>query len=140
MLPFTAFRLIAEHRFGLLTLALLGGATGCVKQTIVTPPINEVTIQIVGTVTEASSGLAISDALAEVRDLTTGSLFAETLTDSTGAYALSFLYRYFEGDRNFCPFLFLVSATGYTGDTPGFDCVDGVQTIDIQLESLLTDF
>jgi hypothetical protein len=108
---------------------------GCATSTIVTPPVQEVTVQIEGTVTELATGIPIEGALAEVRTITTGTLFAEALSDSTGAYSLTFLYRYFEGDRNFCPFIFIISRQGYVGDTPSFDCINDVQTINVQLQN-----
>lgn len=109
--------------------------TACVSQTIVSPPIVEVNVQVEGVVTERSTGNPIEGALAEVRALTTGGLFAESNTDSTGAYSLAFTYRYFEGDRSPCPFLFIISAQGYAGDTPDLLCTEELQVLNVQLDS-----
>lgn len=134
---FESFRW-ARSRFkgpAVATGSILAVLAACTSQTIVTPPVVEINVQIEGTVTEAGTGIPIDGALAEVRATTTGGLFAESTTDSTGAYSLAFTYRYFEGQRNLCPFLFLVSAQGYSGDTPAIECINEVQVLNIQLES-----
>ncbi len=114
-------------------MAIVFASTAC-GNNVVLPDVLEITVQVQGTITAVGTGNPIEDAFLEVRTTTTGVLFAETTTDENGLYSLSFIYRFFRGERPFCPFIFLITAPGFFGDTPQLACVEEVQTIDVQLE------
>lgn len=106
----------------------------CGSTTIDIPEPNEVTVQVEGTVTDIFSDLPVEGARLEVRATENGVLFAETESDAEGKYSFSFLYRFYGSQGAIvCPFLFLVTASGYFGETPDLTCIASVQTIDVEL-------
>ncbi len=94
---------------------------------------NELTIEVQGTITALGTRVPIDSAFIEVRTTSAGG-FAEVYSDSTGQYSFSFVYRYFPGEL-FCPFLVFVSHAEFVGEIFSLRCVEGVQTVDVQLEA-----
>jgi hypothetical protein len=110
------------------------GLPACGTTTIDIGEPNEVTVSVVGTVTDAATTLPLEGARLEVRATENGVLFAEANSDADGQYSFTFLYRYYGSQGALlCPFLFLVTKSGYFGENPELACIASVQTIDVEL-------
>ena len=113
----------------LLAVLTLTALQACGRLTIMGP---DVTIQLEGTVTAADDGSPIRGARVRVDPRFISSRgVAETLTDVSGHYSLSFEQ---EGCNNLFPLSLDVTANLFVGSSVGIRCQDRGQTFDFQLE------
>ncbi len=126
-----SFRRIGKFRWVFGAAAALA-FTACGSSFTGPEPI-ALTVRIEGTITVTDTGDPLEGVLVEVRTQTVQVL--EVMTDSQGFYTLSFPYLFFQGEL-FCPFSIDYSLPGFQAELIFPQCLEAVETIDLQLARL----